>query len=52
MIKNTNWEMQVTNSLKDIAKEMKSISKSLEVIAQDIRKKQSEKDNQLIKGMK
>ena len=50
MIKNTNWNMQVADSLKDIVKEMKSINKSLEVIAQDIKQKQNTTNNTLIKG--
>jgi hypothetical protein len=43
---------EVVRAIESLARELKSINKHLEVIAQDVRKRQHEKDNYLVKGMK
>ena len=47
---NENYSREIFSALKDLVREMKSINKNLEVIAQDIKQKQKTVNNTLIKG--
>lgn len=42
-------EKELVNVLRDIARELKSINKNLEVVSQDIKKKNIENQKQLLK---
>ena len=50
MMNNDSYTREILAALKEVARELKAINRSLEVLAQDVKKKQNIIDNTLIKG--